>query len=115
VSVEARTLGCPAGWEGAVAQERTRTRTTATTTYPWGEADLVSVEYSAWTNWSETANTCTRIPDDRGGDGPDGGGSDTGGPDEAAPDTGRDRGSNMGPDAICGCDPDGGDGGDGGS
>ena len=54
---ETRTLSCAAGYTGAIAQSRTKT--TATTTYPWGEAQLVTVEY---TNWSETANTCTLIP-----------------------------------------------------
>lgn len=105
---ETRTLSCGTGFTGSITESRTKT--TATTTYPWGEAQLVSVEY---TNWSETANSCTRVPrvcdscdGGGGGDGPDG--PSGGDPDKTAPDTGRDRGSNMGPDAICGCDPDGG-------
>ena len=54
---ETRSLSCGSGFTGAIAQSRTKT--TATTTYPWPEAQLVTIEY---TNWSETANTCTLIP-----------------------------------------------------
>ena len=72
----------------------------------------MSIEY---TNWSETSNTCTEICPPPCGDGPDGDGPDGDGPDEGESDDGRDEGSNMGPDAVCGCDPDGGDGGGGGS
>lgn len=56
---ETRTSSCGTGFTGSITQSRTKT--TATTTYPWPEAQLVSIEY---TNWSETANSCTRIPDD---------------------------------------------------
>lgn len=65
---QSRTLDCPADHEGAIEQRRTET--TATTTYPWGQAPLVSVEY---TNWKEVSNTCTAIVDtqndQRGNDG----------------------------------------------
>ena len=79
--METRTLICGTGFTGSITERRTKT--TATTTYPWGEAPLVSVET---TNWSETSNTCTRIPPPRppeppgcdacgdGGDGPAGDG-----------------------------------------
>ena len=77
---ETRTLSCGAGFTGSITESRTKT--TATTTYPWGGAQLVSIEY---TNWSETSNTCTRIPPRPsgcdscdGGDGSDGGGTDDG-------------------------------------
>ena len=56
---ETRTLSCGTGFTGSITESRTKT--TATTTYPWAESQLVSIEY---TNWSETANSCTLIPDD---------------------------------------------------
>lgn len=99
---ETRTLSCGTGFTGSITESRTKT--TATTTYPWGEAQLVSIEY---TNWSETANTCTAVCPPPCNGGPDGDGPDGDAPDDAPDDTGRDRGSNMGPDAICGCDPNG--------
>ncbi len=54
--LQSRTLGCPPDHEGSIEQQRTQT--TATTTYPWGQAPLVSVEY---TNWNEVSNTCAAI------------------------------------------------------
>ena len=105
---ETRTLNCGTGFTGSITESRTKT--TATTTYPWGAAQLVSIEF---TNWSETSNTCTAICPPPCNDGGDGG--DDGGAADAPSDTGRDANSNMGPDAICGCDPDGGGGGDGGT
>lgn len=61
---ETRTASCPAGFTGTIELERTKT--TATTTYPWGAAPLVSVHY---TNWREVNNDCVRDdpPDDYGG------------------------------------------------
>ena len=54
---QTRTLGCGSEYTGSIGERRTKT--TATTTFPWNEAPLVSVEYS---NWSETNNTCRLIP-----------------------------------------------------
>ena len=62
---ETRTLSCGTGFTGAITESRTKT--TATTTYPWAESQLISIEY---TNWSETANSCTRVPDDTEDDDP---------------------------------------------
>ena len=62
---ETSTVSCPSGMTGQIATARQRI--TTTTTYPWGEEPLVTVDY---TNWSETANTCARIPSpDHGGEG----------------------------------------------
>ena len=60
--IETRTVSCGEGFTGEIIESRTET--TATTTYPWGAAQLVSIEY---TNWSETSNTCTEISDDDSG------------------------------------------------
>ena len=59
---EAEVLSCPVGMSGRI--DVARQRITTTTTYPWGEEPLVTVDY---TNWSEASNTCAR--DWSGGDG----------------------------------------------
>ena len=104
---ERRTLNCGAGFSGTITESRTKT--SATTTYPWDETQLVSVEY---TNWSETSNNCTTNNDcdscGGGRDDFDGGFDDgDGGMEDAPPDYGRDKGSYMGPDAISGRADDG--------
>ena len=64
-STETSTIGCPSGFTGRI--ETARQQITTTTTYPWEEEPLVTVDY---TNWSETSNTCAReVPPDH--DGPD--------------------------------------------
>ena len=77
---ESRTGSCGAGFTGSIGEARVRT--TTTTTYPWGGSPLVSVEYSSW---SETSNTCTAICPPPCGDGPEGGD----GPGGPASDTGN--------------------------
>ena len=112
-ATEARTATCPAGFEGSIGQERTKT--TATTTYPWGEAPLVSVEY---TSWSETANTCTAICPPPCGGGPDGDGPDGDGPGGPGPgpgNTGGEDPSEFGGTGQPGDDGFGGSPGDSGS
>ena len=63
---ESRTDSCPPNHNGQI--DLTRTRTTAKTTYPWGQSPLRSVEY---TNWGVVSNTCTLIvaQNDQGGPG----------------------------------------------
>ena len=121
---ETRTTGCPTGFTGSIQLERTKT--TATTTFPWGDPPLVSVHY---TNWREASNGCvedTGGPDDPGGgsDGtPDGSGrSDRGGDTDSydipggggvshGPDGSTDYGTGPGDsDAPGGNDGGGGDG-----
>ena len=62
---ETSTLSCPSGMTGQIATARQRI--TTTTTYPWGEEPLVAVDY---TNWSETSNSCAH---EGGGEGSDDG------------------------------------------
>ena len=102
---ESRTDSCPPDHEGQI--DLSRTRTTATTTYPWGQAPLRSVEY---TNWEVVSNTCTEIDDqnpnqDDRGDGDMADGVVDGDP-EPGDSLGRGSFSNPG--------KDGNDGGDGG-
>ena len=66
---ETSTLRCPSGLFGQI--ETARQQITTTTTYPWGEEPLVTVDH---TNWSETSNTCAHElvgerPDDQDGNG----------------------------------------------
>ena len=62
--IESQTLTCPPNHDGSIEQRRTRT--TATTTYPWGSPQLVSVEY---TTWRTASNTCTEIVEEEGNGG----------------------------------------------
>ena len=55
-------MGCPSGLTGQI--ETARQQITTTTTYPWDEEPLVTVDY---TNWSETSNTCARDIASEGG------------------------------------------------
>ena len=59
---EASDLNCPPGMTGQI--EVARQRITTTTTYPWEEEPLVTVDY---TNWSETSNSCALILSPDGG------------------------------------------------
>ena len=54
---ESKTMSCDSGMTGQIASARKRI--TTTTTYPWGEEPLVTVDYS---NWSETSNSCAKEP-----------------------------------------------------
>ena len=106
---ETEVLSCPAGMSGRI--DAARQRITTTTTYPWGEEPLATVDY---TNWSETSNTCTREPlGDGGGEGGGGGGGDHDASQESGEDDGFDPGfgvpGNSGASSdACGFDADAG-------
>ncbi|MCP4526811.1 MAG: hypothetical protein GY833_13020 [Aestuariibacter sp.] len=55
-TTETQTVGCSSGFTGSITQSRTIS--TKTTTFAWNQKPVVSVEYSAW---SDTSNSCTMI------------------------------------------------------